>query len=103
MMNFDNRSLALYDEAMLMTLDSAAGKRMEEVLNEDLRYASQVDLASFSKRSHFERMKEWAANLITRVSSRLRTRRGDQLLPHSNRGPKSSSIDVRAVLLAIEV
>jgi hypothetical protein len=50
-----------------MTLDSSAGKRMEEVFNEDLRYALQIHLESFSKRSHVERVKEWGANLITRV------------------------------------
>jgi cardiolipin synthase A/B len=66
-MNFDNRSLALNDEATLMTLDSSAGKRMEDVFNEDLRYALQIHLESFSKRSHVERVKEWGANLITRV------------------------------------
>ena len=35
-MNFDNRSLALNDEATLMVLDSAAGSRMERVFLDDL-------------------------------------------------------------------
>jgi phosphatidylserine/phosphatidylglycerophosphate/cardiolipin synthase-like enzyme len=66
-MNFDNRSLALNDEATLMTLDASAGKRMEDLFVEDLQYATQIDLNTFVKRPRIERVQEWGANLITRV------------------------------------
>lgn len=66
-MNFDNRSLALSDESTLMVLDSAAGKRMEEVFLDDLRHAKRVDLATFRRRPWTQRVAEWAANQITRV------------------------------------
>ena len=66
-MNFDNRSLALNDESTLMVLDSAAGRRMEEVFLDDLRDAKQIDLAAFRRRPWTQRVAEWAANQITRV------------------------------------
>ena len=64
-MNFDNRSLALNDEATLMVLDSIAGRRMEAVFLDDLRYAQEIDLAAFRRRPWTERVAEWAANQIT--------------------------------------
>ncbi len=66
-MNFDNRSLALNDESTLMVLDSAAGQRMESVFMEDLRYAREIDLATFRRRSWIQRVAEWGANQLTRV------------------------------------
>jgi cardiolipin synthase len=66
-MNFDNRSLALNDESTLMVLDSAAGRRMEQVFLEDLRYSREIGLAEFRRRPWYNRAAEWAADLITRV------------------------------------
>jgi cardiolipin synthase len=66
-MNFDNRSLALNDESTLMVLDSAAGRRMEEVFFDDLRDAKPVDLATHRRRPWTQRVAEWAANQITRL------------------------------------
>jgi cardiolipin synthase len=66
-MNFDNRSLALNDEASLMVLDSAVGRRMEAVFLEDLRYARPIDLESFRRRSWVDRLAEWAAMRLTPV------------------------------------
>lgn len=66
-MNFDNRSLALNDESTLMVLDSAAGRRMEEVFIEDLGYAKEIELAEFRRRPWTQRVGEWGANLITRL------------------------------------
>ena len=66
-MNFDNRSLALNDEATLMVLDSAAGKRMEAVFFDDLRNAREIDVAAFRRRPWTERASEWAASQITRL------------------------------------
>ena len=64
-MNFDNRSLALNDESTLMVLDSAAGRRMEEVFLDDLRRSREIDLAEFRRRPWYRRIAEWAAGLIT--------------------------------------
>ncbi|MDF2770602.1 MAG: Phospholipase D-like domain protein [Geminicoccaceae bacterium] len=66
-MNFDNRSLALNDESTLMVLDSAAGRRMEEVFREDLRYSRAIDLATFRRRPWTRRVAEWFADQITPV------------------------------------
>ena len=66
-MNFDNRSLALNDESTLIVLDTAAGRRMEEVFLEDLRASKEIDLATFRRRPWFEHVAEWAANEITRL------------------------------------
>jgi cardiolipin synthase len=64
-MNFDNRSLALNDESTLMVLDSAAGRRMEEVFQEDLHQAREIDLAEFRRRPWYRRVAEWAASQVT--------------------------------------
>ena len=64
-MNFDNRSLSLNDESTLMVLDSAAGRRMDEVFLEDLRHAREIELAVFRLRPWYQHVAEWAANLIT--------------------------------------
>ena len=66
-MNFDNRSLALNDESTLMVLDSAAGRRMEEMFLDDLRQSREIDLATFRRRPWTRRVAEWAANQITRL------------------------------------
>jgi cardiolipin synthase len=64
-MNFDNRSLALNDESILMVLDSAAGRRMEAVFRDDLAHSAEINLEVFRRRPWFRRVAEWAANLIT--------------------------------------
>jgi len=66
-MNFDNRSLALNDEATLMALDPVAGKAMEALFFDDLGHAVEVDLAEFRRRPWTEHVNEWGANLLTRV------------------------------------
>jgi phosphatidylserine/phosphatidylglycerophosphate/cardiolipin synthase-like enzyme len=66
-MTFDNRSLALNDESTLMVLDSAAGKVMETVFLDDLRYATPVELATFRRRPWTRHVAEWVANQITRL------------------------------------
>lgn len=66
-MNFDNRSLALNDEATLMVLDPAFGAEPEAVFRDDLARADAVELADFRRRGALERAKEWGASLLTRV------------------------------------
>ena len=64
-MNFDNRSLALNDETVLMVLDSAAGHRMEAVFEDDLAYSAEIELNAFRERPWYRRVAEWAAKLVT--------------------------------------
>ena len=66
-MNFDNRSLALNDEVTLMVLDTAVGRRMEQVFLDDLRLSREIDLLAFQRRSWLQRVAEWAADQMTRV------------------------------------
>jgi cardiolipin synthase len=66
-MNFDNRSLALNDEATLMVLDRTVGEEMNRIFLEDLRYAREVTLVAFRQRSWFQRLAERGANMITRL------------------------------------
>ena len=66
-MNFDNRSMALNDEATLMVLDRPMGEQMDRLFLDDLRYAEEITAARFSQRSWFQRIAERGANLITRL------------------------------------
>jgi hypothetical protein len=50
-----------------MVLDSAAGKVMETVFLDDLRYATPVELATFRRRPWTRHVAEWVANQITRL------------------------------------
>ena len=66
-MNFDNRSMALNDEATLMVVDRAIGEEMNRVFLTDLEHADEITLASFRRRSWVERIVEGAASMITRL------------------------------------
>ena len=66
-MNFDNRSMALNDEATLMVLDRTVGQQMEQMFLEDLRYAQEITGDAFRRRSWFARAAESAANFFTRL------------------------------------
>ena len=66
-MNFDNRSLALNDEATLMVRDGPMGQQMDRMFLDDLRSAQEITTEGFSQRSWFQRIAEHAANLITRL------------------------------------
>ena len=66
-MNFDNRSLALNDEAAMMVLDTLAGQRMEEVFLKDMEFAHEILSAEFRQRPRSQRIGEWFANLVIRV------------------------------------
>ena len=65
-MNFDNRSLALNDEATLMALDRTIGQQMDQVFLDDLRSSEEITLARFRQRSWLEHVAERAANLFER-------------------------------------
>ena len=66
-MNFDNRSMALNDEATLMVSDRMIGQQMVQVFFDDLRYSQEVTMEQFRRRSWFERLAEQASKLIMRV------------------------------------
>jgi cardiolipin synthase len=66
-MNFDNRSMALNDEATLMVLDRELGEQMNRVFVHDLRYAEQITREAFGARSWLSRIAERGANWLTRL------------------------------------
>ncbi|HEU5171035.1 MAG TPA: phospholipase D-like domain-containing protein [Gemmatimonadales bacterium] len=66
-MNFDNRSLALNNEATLLVMDPAIGAVMDSLFREDLAYASEITLERFRRRSWTERVLERAARLLARL------------------------------------
>jgi cardiolipin synthase len=66
-MNFDNRSMALNDEATLMVLDRSAGQHMDRIFLDDLQQAEEITRARFDQRSWVQRLAEWGANMVTRL------------------------------------
>ncbi|HVD06452.1 MAG TPA: phospholipase D-like domain-containing protein [Gemmatimonadaceae bacterium] len=66
-MNFDNRSLVFNDESMLVALDRRYGAQLDSIFFEDIKYAKEIKLAEFSKRSWGQRVVERAAVLLSRV------------------------------------
>src|SRR5690606_35962781 len=66
-MNFDNRSLALNDEATLMVLDPIVGGRMDHVFLDDLQHAREITADTFAQRSWVQRLFEFAAGGLTRL------------------------------------
>ena len=65
--NFDNRSLALNDEATLMILDQQTGQQLGAIFFDDLRHAEEIALAHFRQRPWTQRLAERVANLFTRL------------------------------------
>ena len=66
-MNFDNRSLALNDEATLVALDARVGRTLDSLFRADLRYAREVTAPAFARRPWWERPLEVGATLLSRV------------------------------------
>jgi cardiolipin synthase len=66
-MNFDNRSLAFNDEANLVVLDSAFGAQMDSIFFDDLRYAREIKLDEFQRRSIWSKSLELGATLLSRL------------------------------------
>jgi len=66
-MNFDNRSMSFNNESNLVVLDSAFGAQMDSVFFDDLRYAKEIKLAEFERRSLWSRMLEEGATLFARL------------------------------------
>ncbi len=66
-MNFDNRSMAFNNETQLVVLDSVFGREMDSVYFDDLKYAREVKLAEFEKRSVWSKMIEAGAAVLSRL------------------------------------
>lgn len=66
-MNFDNRSLAFNDESNLVVLDSTFGAQMDSIFFDDLRYAREIKLEEFRKRSFWSKALELGATLVSRL------------------------------------
>ncbi len=66
-MNFDNRSMALNDEATLMVLDRPLGGEMNRVFLGDVGHAQEITLEAFRTRSWIQRVAERGANWLTRL------------------------------------
>jgi cardiolipin synthase len=66
-MNFDNRSMALNDEATLMVLDQRLGAEMNRIFFDDLRHAQEITRETFRARSWLQRIAERGANWLTRL------------------------------------
>ena len=64
-MNFDNRSLAFNDESNLVVLDTAFGAQMDSIFFDDLRYAKEIKLDEFRKRSIWSKSLELGATLLS--------------------------------------
>jgi cardiolipin synthase len=66
-MNFDNRSMALNDEATLMVLDRALGDEMNRAFLDDLEHSQEIRMDAFRTRSWLQRFAERGANWLTRL------------------------------------
>jgi cardiolipin synthase len=66
-LNFDNRSLVFNNESNIVALDEQVGASLDSMFMNDLRYAKEITLAQFNKRSIMEKMIEWGANTLQRV------------------------------------
>lgn len=56
--NFDNRSMSLNDEVVLMVHDASVAQAIQGRFMEDLRHATELDLDTFLARGPIERLKE---------------------------------------------
>lgn len=66
-MNFDNRSLAFNNESNLVVLDRTFGASMDSTFLADLRYAKEIHLEEFRRRSPWQRLLETVAVMLSRL------------------------------------
>jgi cardiolipin synthase len=66
-MNFDNRSMSFNNESNLVVLDSTFGRQMDSVFMDDLRYAKEIKLDTFKRRSVWAKFMESASSAIARL------------------------------------
>ena len=65
--NFDNRSLALNEEATLMILDPDVGHQLETIFLDDMAHAVPITLEHFSRRSWIQRLAEKSTFFVRRL------------------------------------
>lgn len=66
-LNWDNRSVALNDEATLLVMDRHLGARMEGMFLDDLGRAQEISREWLRRRGRLERVRAWAAARILRL------------------------------------
>lgn len=66
-MNFDNRSIALNNEAQIIALDENVGLELQQIFLEDLKYSVEMKLETFRERPQKEKLYEWGAQKLRRV------------------------------------
>jgi len=66
-MNFDNRSMAFNNESNLVVLDSLFGREMDSIFFDDLKFATEMKLETFEKRSAWSKLVETGAILLSRL------------------------------------
>lgn len=66
-LNFDNRSLKLNDEVVVMMHDAEITRRMEEAYLEDLEISDEIDLEWLDKRSRSFRLKGRLSHMVSRL------------------------------------
>ena len=66
-MNFDNRSMAFNNESNLVFLDSPLGLQMNATFMTDLAQAKEIKLDEFRRRGRWERLREGASALLSRL------------------------------------
>ncbi len=66
-MNLDNRSLALNDESVLVSIDPFVGATLDSLFLGDLAYAREIQLQAFGHRSMLERVRERGSALLSRL------------------------------------
>ena len=66
-MNFDNRSMTHNDETMFLARDERLGRQLEEVFEEDLRYAREVTLEGHLARPLSRKLRERVFDVVSRL------------------------------------
>jgi cardiolipin synthase len=66
-MNADNRSLSLNEETVLMMLDQRAAQTLERHFMDDIGFAEEIKLETFSRRGRIDRIKESICYSVWRV------------------------------------
>jgi cardiolipin synthase len=66
-LNFDNRSLVFNNESNIVALDEQVGANLDSLFMSDLRYAKEIKLAEFGRRSWSAKLLEWGASTLQRV------------------------------------
>ena len=66
-MNFDNRSLVFNNESNLVVLDRGFVAQMDSAFFDDLRYAKEMTLPEFERRSPWQRILEFGSALLSRL------------------------------------